>query len=594
MESGFPWLSLVTWMPLAGALILLALPKTRIAWIKYFANAWAAGCFLVSLPLLMYDKALGGVQFIEDHQWVPLLGARYTLGVDGISVVLVLLTTLLGAIATLSSWNYIKKRDKEFYFFILLMQTAMLGVFVAMDLFLFYVFWEVTLVPMYFLIAIWGDERRLYAAIKFFLYTLVGSLVMLLSIFKLYFLTTDPATILNIGAVQASASTLAGANAGMQELLNSAVRAMQQGQPTFNILALQALGSAKLGPALPLVPLGLQIWLFAGFFMGFAFKVPMFPFHTWLPDAHVEAPTAASVILAGVLLKLGGYGFVRFSLPMLPDASRDPRVLRVVIALAIIGIIYGALCSMFYIVRAGDMKKLVAYSSVSHMGMVILGLFALNPNGINGAVLQMVNHGISTSALFLIVGILYERRHTRLVSEYGGLSHVMPAFAAVFLIMVLSSIGLPLLNGFIGEFLVLRGAFEANPWWAAGGLVGVILGAAYLLWLYQRVMFGTVEREVNRALPDLTAREWAYMAPLVVLVFWIGVYPKPFLDYFARPAQMIAYQVWHQSGGEPRYAPTPEAQEQLTLERLNRAVDASPALIVAPVPDVSPGGGVEP
>jgi NADH-quinone oxidoreductase subunit M len=286
----------------------------------------------------------------------------------------------------------------------------------------------------------------------------------------------------------------------------------------------------------------------------------------------VEAPTAGSVILAGVLLKLGGYGFVRFSLPILPDACRDPRVLRVVVTLAIISILYGALCSMYFVVTSGDMKKLVAYSSVSHMGMVILGVFALNPNGISGGVMQMINHGISTSALFLVVGILYERRHTRLVSEYGGLSHVMPGFATVFLIMVLSSIGLPLLNGFIGEFLALRGAFEANPWWAAAGALGIVLGAAYTLWLYQRVMFGP-PTEKN---PDLTTREWAYMMPLVVLAFWIGIYPKPVLSLFERPVQLIAHQVWHRPGVDDRYAPTPEAQQKLARERAARAGTAAP------------------
>jgi NADH-quinone oxidoreductase subunit M len=564
-------LSIVTWLPLAGALVLLLVPKTRVETIKLVANAWMALSFLVSLPLLLYDRAAGGMQFVEDAEWIPLIGARYTLGVDGISVTMVLLTTLLGVLATLSSWNYIAKREKEFYVFMLVMQTTMIGVFCALDLFLFYVFWEITLVPMYFLIGIWGGEQRLYAAIKFFLYTLAGSVVMLLAILKLYFLTTDAATLANLASVQAAARTIAGASAPAQALLDNAMASMRAGNGTFSILALQAIGGAKLLSGLPLVPLAVQIWIFAGLFAGFAFKVPMFPFHTWLPDAHVEAPTAGSVILAGVLLKLGGYGFVRFNLPMLPDACRDPGVLAVVVGLAIIGIIYGALCSMYFVVTSGDMKKLVAYSSVSHMGMVILGLFALNPTGINGAVLQMVNHGISTSALFLIVGMLYERRHTRLVSDYGGLSAVMPGFAAVFMVMVMSSIGLPLLNGFIGEFLVLKGAFEANPWWAAGGALGIILGAAYTLWLYQRLMFGPVDRDENRALPDLSRREWAYMLPLVVLAFWIGIYPKPVLDLLERPVQLVAHQIWHQPGVEDRYAPTVEEQERLARERVNRA-----------------------
>ncbi len=463
-----------------------------------------------------------------------------------------------------------------------MMQTAMLGVFVSVDLFLFYVFWEISLVPMYFLIGIWGGENRLYAAIKFFVYTLVGSVVMLLAILKLYLLTTDPATMADLVSVQAAARTIAGASAGSQALLDTALASVQAGQGTFNILALQALGGTEL------IPLGVQIWIFAGLFVGFAFKVPMFPFHTWLPDAHVEAPTAGSVILAGVLLKLGGYGFVRLNLPMVPDACRDPYVRGVVVALAIVGIVYGALCSMYFVVTSGDMKKLVAYSSVSHMGMVVLGLFALNPNGINGAVLQMINHGISTSALFLVVGMLYERRHTRLISEYGGLSHVMPGFATVFLVMVLSSIGLPLLNGFIGEFLVLRGAFEANPWWAGAGALGIVLGAAYTLWLYQRLMFGTVDKNENTELPDLSRREWAYMLPLVALAFWIGVYPKPALDLLSRPVQLVAYQVWHQRGVEDRFAPTPEEQERLVRERVNRTVVDEPLVVEPPPPVETP------
>jgi NADH-quinone oxidoreductase subunit M len=577
-------LSIITWLPLVGALILLAVPRLRVEQIKYFANGWMILSFVVSLPLLVYDRTLGGVQFIEDAAWIPLLGARYSLGADGISVVLVLLTTLLGVLATLSSWNYIAKRHREFYVFMLLMQTAMIGVFVAMDTFLFYVFWEITLVPMYFLIAIWGDERRLYAAIKFFLYTLVGSVVMLLSIFKLYSVTTAPETLQSMSSIQAAADTLAAGNGPMKALIEQALSGMQKGEPTFNILALQAIGTARsVVTGASVIPLIVQIWVFVGFFLGFAFKVPMFPFHTWLPDAHVEAPTAGSVILAGVLLKLGGYGFVRFSLPILPDACRDSGVLAVVVTLAIVGIIYGALCSMYFVVVSADMKKLVAYSSVSHMGMVILGLFALNPNGINGAVLQMINHGLSTSGLFLMVGVLYERRHTRLISEYGGLSHVTPALATVFLIIVLSSIGLPLMNGFIGEFLVLRGAFEANPYWALAGVSGVVLGAAYSLWLFQRVMLGDLGKAENRDVPDLSRREWAYLMPIVVLIFWIGLYPKPFLAYFERPVQMIAHQVWGRFDG--RYAPTPEAQ------RRREAIKAAAGPLVVPhLPEAQPHG----
>ena len=574
------WLSIVVWLPIAAALAVMLIPAAQTRAIKLVANAAMIVSLVTTIPIaIAYDRSLGGIQFIEDATWIPAIGARYALGVDGISIALIVLTALLGAVACCSAYNAVTKREKEFYVFLLLMQATTIGVFATMDLFLFYVFWEISLVPMYFLIALWGGERRLYAAIKFFLFTLVGSVIMLLAILKLYAITIDPATIASLSSVQAAAKTLCGSNAAMQTLVDGAISSMRSGDGTFSLPALHAIGGARLVTGAALIPLTVQIWLFAGFFAGFAFKVPMFPFHTWLPDAHVEAPTAGSVILAGVLLKLGGYGFARISLPVLPDASSDPDVLKVVVTLAIVGIIYGALCSMYHVATLGDMKKLVAYSSVSHMGMVVLGLFALNPNGISGATLQMINHGISTSGLFLIVGILYERRHTRIISEYGGLSAVTPGLAVVFLVIALSSIGLPLLNGFIGEFLILRGAFEASPWWAAAGVLGIVLGAAYTLWLYQRLMFGTVDRDANRALPDLSRREWGYMLPLVVLAFWIGIYPKPVLDLFERPAQMLAYQVWHRPGVEDRYAPTPEAQEKLARERAARsAAEATPAV----------------
>ena len=593
------WLSIVVWLPIAAALAVMVIPAAQTRAIKLVANAAMIVSLLTTIPIaIAYDRSLGGIQFIEDATWIPAIGARYALGVDGISIALIVLTALLGAVACCSAYNAVTKREKEFYVFLLLMQATTIGVFATMDLFLFYVFWEISLVPMYFLIAIWGGERRLYAAIKFFLFTLVGSVIMLLAILKLYAITIDPATIASLSSVQAAAKTLCGSNAAMQALVDGAISSIRSGDGTFSLPALHAIGGARLVTGAALIPLTVQIWLFAGFFAGFAFKVPMFPFHTWLPDAHVEAPTAGSVILAGVLLKLGGYGFARISLPVLPDASSDPDVLKVVVTLAIVGIIYGALCSMYHVATLGDMKKLVAYSSVSHMGMVVLGLFALNPNGISGATLQMINHGISTSGLFLIVGILYERRHTRTISEYGGLSAVTPGLAVVFLVIVLSSIGLPLLNGFIGEFLILRGAFEASPWWAAAGVLGIVLGAAYTLWLYQRLMFGTVDRDANRALPDLSRREWGYMLPLVVLAFWIGIYPKPVLDLFERPAQMLAYQVWHRPGVEDRYAPTPEAQEKLARERAARsASEATPAVDPAqfgPEPSGSPSPASEP
>jgi NADH-quinone oxidoreductase subunit M len=429
----------------------------------------------------------------------------------------------------------------------------MLGAFVAADLFLFFVFWEVMLVPMYFLIGIWGGKNRLYSAIKFFLYTLVGSLVMLLAVLKLFFIFPQVVAA-ERPAVEATARQLATNNetsrfnSGMYNLIDNALarvdgrdkannRALPQeySRGSFNIAALTAIG-----PHIKTVyGLSLVIWLFIGFALSFAIKVPMFPFHTWLPDAHYDAPTAGSVILAGILLKMGTYGFMRFSLPIFPDAATHPTVRAVMVALAIIGIVYGALVAM----AQKDVKKLIAYSSVSHLGLVMLGLFALNPNGINGAVMQMINHGISTGALFMLAGILYERRHTYEIKEFGGLAHVMPVFATIFLIVTLSSLGLPLMNNFVGEFLALAGAFQARPLWAGFGAIGVILGAAYMLWLYQRVFFGQVANEANRDLADLNRREAWQFAPLIFLIFWIGIYPKPVLSYIQPQTNTVVAQV---------------------------------------------------
>jgi NADH-quinone oxidoreductase subunit M len=541
-----PILSIVTWLPTLGAIIILALlKKDQGELIKKFTTAWFGLTFVASLLLLGYDRNSGGMQFLEDRQWIPIIGARYQMGVDGVAVLLIILTTLLGVIAALSSWKYIEKREKEYYVLLLLLQTAVVGVFAAMDLFLFYLFFEVSLVPMYFLIGIWGGENRLYAAIKFFLYTLVGSVVMLLGVLKMYFLTQDPALVAAIAP--GTISLLAGNEQALQMVNNTVQAAQGAGTGTFNLIYLQAIGSVlSPGASVSLV----EVLLFFAFALGFAIKVPMFPFHTWLPDAHVEAPTAGSVILAGILLKLGTYGFYRFNLPMFPAASADESyfgsfgVRSVMIFLAIVGIIYGALAAMYFVVKKdGDVKKLVAYSSVSSMGIVMLGLFSLNPNGINGAVLHMINHGIYSGALFLLVGIIYERRHTRNVAEFGGLSHVMPGYAAVFLSMAMTAIGLPLLCVFISEFLALRGAFEANPWWAAWGALGIILNAGYMLWLYQRMFFGNIDNPKNKLLPDLSKREWAYMMPLVVLSLWIGVYPKTTLEYIARPVNAVVKQI---------------------------------------------------
>jgi NADH-quinone oxidoreductase subunit M len=485
-------LSIVTYTPLVGAILLL-IPyfKGRDNAVRWAANIFGLVGFLVSLPLwFWFDRSHPApFQFQEKFDWIPSLGVSYFFGVDGISVLLILLTTLLGSIAILSSWTAITQRVRQYYVFLLLLQTGMLGVFCSLDMFLFYVFWEVMLVPMYFLIGIWGGPRRLYAAIKFFLYTLVGSVVMLLGILALYFHS--------------------------QAVL---------GTGTFDVTRWYAMG----------IPPGLQFWVFLAFFLGFAIKVPMFPFHTWLPDAHVEAPTAGSVILAGVLLKMGTYGFVRFSLPLLPDAT--VKAVPWVVALSIIGIVYAALVTLVQ----KDMKKLIAYSSVSHLGFCMLGLFALNPLGIQGSVLQMVNHGLSTGGLFLLVGLIYERRHTRMIADFGGLAHVMPVFATFTLIIFLASMGLPLLNGFIGEFMILQAAFSVNRVWAYWAISGVVLGAAYLLWLYQRVFWGKITHEENSKLLDLNARELVTLVPLVILCFWIGLYPTPFLAFLDKPAQQIA------------------------------------------------------
>jgi NADH-quinone oxidoreductase subunit M len=557
-------LSLITWLPALGAIVILAvMRKDQASLIKRFATAWFALDLVASLWLLYYDRTKGGMQFIEDHEWIRVIGARYQMGVDGVAVLLIVLTTLLGVIAALSSWDYIQKREKEYYVLLLFLQTAVIGVFASMDLFLFYLFFEVSLVPMYFLIGIWGGENRLYAAIKFFLYTLVGSVVMLLGVLKMYFLTQDQALASQIAP--ATLSNIAGGSEQAVALLNNALAAAQSGAGTFNIMYMQAMGSV--------MPMGtMQILLFTAFALGFAIKVPMFPFHTWLPDAHVEAPTAGSVILAGILLKLGTYGFYRFNLPMFPLAAQDEKsfgtfgVRSVVVFLAIVSILYGALAAMYFVVKKdGDVKKLVAYSSVSSMGMVMLGLFALNPNGVNGGVLQMINHGIYSGALFLLVGIIYERRHTRNVAEFGGLSHVMPGYAAIFLGMVMTAIGLPLLAVFISEFLALRGAFEANPVWAGAAALGIILNAGYFLWLYQKMFFGNIENPKNEKLKDLNIREWAYMTPLMILALWIGVYPKPFLEFIQQPVNSVVRQVrpQYEIPGYPTAAPRQqEAQRQ--------------------------------
>jgi len=504
-------LSILTFIPLAAALLLVFLPKSMEKKIKYIATGVFFVDFLLSLPLWFgwWDAqkvadAAGKMWVFEEgpYAWITSLGATYHFGVDGVSGLLVLLTTMLGVLGAWCSWTYIQQREKEYYVWLLLLQTGMIGVFCSLDFFLFYVFWEVMLVPMYFLIGIWGGSNKLYAAIKFFLYTLAGSVLMLIGILVLYFRTAE---------------------------VNGGVRTFD-----LDIIYKVALDS------------GLQWWVFAAFFVGFAIKVPMFPFHTWLPDAHVEAPTAGSVILAGVLLKMGTYGFYRFSLPILPEAT--VAWLPFLLVLSVIGVVYGAMVSLVQ----KDMKKLVAYSSVSHLGFCMAGMFALTTAGMKGSVLQMLNHGISTGGLFLLVGIVYERMHTREIKLYGGLAKIMPVYAMFFMLITLSSIGLPGLNGFVGEIIILLGAYHMSPALLFHKSLifflvsGMLLGAAYMLWLYQRVFFGEVTNphlEEHCKGKDMTGREWGYMIPLVLLSVWIGLYPKPVLDRMDKSVAWVISRV---------------------------------------------------
>ncbi len=471
LQSAFPWLTTVVFLPLVGAALVCLVRETMVRWT---ALAVTVADFLVALPVwFQFDPAVSGMQFTEHVPWIASPPISYRLGVDGVSLPLVLMTSLLMPLCVLASWRAIETRIRSFMAVTLIMEAAMLGVFVALDFVLFYVFWEAMLIPMYLLIGVWGGPNRLYAAIKFFLYTLAGSVLLLVAIIVLYF----------------------------------------QGGHTFDILAL---GRQTYDASL-------QTWLFLAFFAAFAVKVPMFPFHTWLPDAHVEAPTAGSVILASILLKMGAYGFLRFTLPMLPDATVTFTPLM--IALSIVAIIYGAYMAL----AQADLKKLIAYSSVSHMGFVTLGIFVLNHQGIEGAVLQMVNHGITTGALFLCVGAVYERTHSRMIADNVGLAGPMPRYATLLVIFTLSSLGLPGTNSFVGEFLVLVGAFLWNKIAASLSALGVILAAVYLLWMVQRVAFGVPAERHVRHLVDLNLREMATFAPLVALVFWIGFFPNPVL-----------------------------------------------------------------
>jgi NADH-quinone oxidoreductase subunit M len=479
-------LSLIVFLPLAGALLVLLAGgggdrPDRERTVRPLALAVSLATFVATLLLWWrFDPSTADYQFVERHAWMPVFGIQYLVGVDGISLFLIVLTGFLTPLALLSSWDSVHKNVKMFSFFLLALESSMLGVFVSIDLFLFYMFWDFVLIPMYFLIGIWGYERRVYAAVKFILYTMAGSVLMLVAI---------------IGLAMAWAQS------------------SPTGTPSFNLLDLQSLTLSW----------PLEKWFFLAFAVAFLIKVPLFPFHTWLPDAHVEAPTAGSVILAGVMLKMGTYGLVRFAFPLFPSAAM--HFAPWIAVFAVIGIIYGALVAMVQ----PDMKKLVAYSSVSHLGFVVLGLCAMNVQGLQGSIYQMLSHGVSTGGLFMIVGMLSDRRHTRLISEYGGLKAAMPRFVAAFLLITLSSIALPGMNGFIGEFLILLGGFLWNSTFTAFAASGMILSAVYMLWMFQRVNYGELTNAKNRALPDLTPREWALVVPTIAVAIGMGVFPVVFL-----------------------------------------------------------------
>jgi NADH-quinone oxidoreductase subunit M len=493
--DGFPLLSAIVFAPALGALLLLFVPGTNLRLIKQIALIAVLASFVLSLRLIGYDTGGAEFQFREDLPWIEAFGMRYSMGVDGLAVVLVLLTTLLSVVAIIYSFEPIKTKVKAYYITMLLLMVGMLGVFVSLDLFLFYVFWEVSLFPMYFVIGIWGGPRRIYATVKFVVYTLVGSLLMLVAIL---------------------AVVIAHGN--------------ETGTVTFSYEALRGFAYAD----------SLQALAFIAFFLAFAIKVPMFPLHTWLPDAHVEAPTAGSIILAGVLLKLGGFGFLRYNLPLLPDAS--VTFAPIIIGLSVVAILYGALVSMVQ----PDLKKLIAYSSVSHMGFVMLGAFVFNQQGLQGSIYQMLSHGVTTGALFLLVGILYEQTHDREIAHMGGLNARLPAYAAMFGLFTFASIGLPGLSGFIGEFLVILGTFQYNGLVAGATMVVVVFSAVYMLWMLQRVFF-TVPSDWMRQhwsrLRDMSTGEWWALAPLIVLVVAMGVYPGPILELISAPVERIVEAV---------------------------------------------------
>ena len=485
-------LDLTVFMPLVGALGVGLVSKDRPDLIRLVALAATIATFAVSLGVLAgFDSADPGFQLGSSARWIPEWGAGYVTGIDGISLWMVMLTTFLMPLGVLASWT-VERRIKPYFIFLLTLETGMLGVFCSLDLFLFYLFWEASLIPMYFLIGMWGYERRLYSAMKFFLFTLAGSLLMLVAILFLYFSPSEP---------------------------------------TFSYEAL-------LGTPLEL---DTQRLLFLAFFASFAVKVPLVPLHTWLPDAHTEAPTAGSVMLAAVLLKMGAYGLIRYAIPLFPDAARE--FVPLVMTLSMAGIIYGAAVAAMQ----RDLKRLIAYSSVAHLGFVTLGIFVGSVQGMSGGILQMVSHGLSTGALFMLVGLLYDRRHTRLIADFGGLAGSIPLLSGVFLLVALSSLGLPGLNGFVGEFLVLLGTFFEYRWWVVPAAFGVILSAVYLLWAYQRVFHGPVTTDENRGLADLNGRELAMLVPVLALIVLIGVYPQPFLDRINPAAERVVNQLTESS-----------------------------------------------
>jgi NADH-quinone oxidoreductase subunit M len=485
--SGAVLLNIVIFAPLAGAIVVGVLPKDRISLARLAALLVTLITFVLAVALLIQFKTgVAGFQFVSHRDWIPQFGVGYTTGIDGVSLWMIMLTAFLMPLGVLASWT-ITSRVKPYFVFLLALETGMLGVFSAIDMFLFYVFWEAVLIPMYFLIGMWGYERRIYAAMKFLLFTLAGSLLMLIAILALAFTA--------------------------------------RGGVTFDYRSL-------LGTPLSL---STQRLLFLGFFASFAVKVPLVPLHTWLPDAHTEAPTAGSVMLAGVLLKMGAYGLIRFGIPLFPDAARE--FVPLMITLAIIGILYGALVAIVQ----RDLKRLVAYSSVAHLGFIVLGIFVGTIQGMSGGILQMLNHGLSTGALFMLVGAIYDRRHTRQIADFGGLARSIPVLSGIFLFVLLSSIGLPGLNGFVGEFLILLGTFFQYRWWVVPATFGIVLAAIYLLWAYQRVFQGEITREENRTLHDINLREVAMLAPMIALIVFIGVYPKPFLDRIEPSAARVVH-----------------------------------------------------